>query len=217
MAEKQAQPEANASRQGQVPVTSSASKGEGQGSSERGIQRQQEPSGAMGPWGRGGGSPYGLMRRMMSDMERMFEGFGFGGFGPFASESWPSPSFASSIESFVPAVEVLERDGNLLVRADLPGIKKEDLKVHVEEGSLVIEGERKSEHEEKREGYFQSERSYGSFHRRIALPRGIDTSTCDATFDDGVLEVKLVLPQETRKQVDVRSKSQAEPPKGTRH
>ena len=174
---------------------------------ERGMERR-EREGTVLPSRRGSGgiarsSPFGMMRRMMEDMDRLFEDFGFGArsggiLAPLAEGDF--------VHAFTPAVEVVERDGKLLVRADLPGLKKEDVRVNVDDDGLVIEGERKSEHEESREGYFHSERSYGSFQRRIPLPRGVDLSSCDASFDDGVLEVKIDLPKENRRTIDVRSR-----------
>ena len=173
---------------------------------ERGMERRErEGTLTSGPRSYGGiarSSPFGMMRRMMEDMDRLFEDFGFGR----RTGSMLAPIGGGELERFTPAVEVLERDGKLLVRADLPGLKKEDVRVNVDDGGLLIEGERKSEREESREGYFHSERSYGSFQRRIPLPRGVDVSTCDASFDDGVLEVKIDLPKESRRTIDVRSR-----------
>jgi len=95
--------------------------------------------------------------------------------------------------SFSPDIEVTKRDGNLFVRADLPGLEAKDLHVHVDDEGLVISGERKLEHDEKGEGWQVSGRSYSSFQHRIPLPKGADTGSCDASFDDGVLEVKIDL------------------------
>ncbi|HEX8501297.1 MAG TPA: Hsp20/alpha crystallin family protein [Pyrinomonadaceae bacterium] len=92
-------------------------------------------------------------------------------------------------------VEVFEREGQLVVRADLPGLKKEDVKVEVSNDTLTISGERKSEHEEKREGFYRSERSYGSFQRQIPLPEGVNADDARATFNNGVLEISIQAPQ----------------------
>ena len=139
-------------------------------------------------------TPFSFMRRMMDDIDRMFGGVG--GFGDeglmLASNTWS------------PQVEVFEKNGNLVVRADLPGLDRKDIKVNVDDGALTIEGERRTEHEEKREGFFHSERSYGSFTRRIPLPRGVDASACDASFENGVLEVSLKLPKQSTRSVEIR-------------
>ena len=85
------------------------------------------------------------------------------------------------------------------MRADLPGLKKDDVKVELTDEALTLSGERKEEKEEKREGYYRSERTYGSFYRYIPLPRGTKTDTAKAEFHDGVLEVKMQVPKsETR-------------------
>jgi len=109
-------------------------------------------------------------------------------------------------EIWSPQVEVFSKGDTLVVRADLPGLRPDDVKIHVEGDTLVFEGERRSEREEGRDadGYYHSERTYGSFVRRIALPRGIDASTCDATCEDGVLEVTMKLPNEGKRTVAIR-------------
>lgn len=140
-------------------------------------------------------TPFRFMKRFAEDMERLFEdfqGFRFGsllgrGFFPFTKEF--------EHVDWVPKIEVLERNGELSVRADLPGLKKEEVKVELTDEALTISGERKEEKEEKREGYYRSERSYGSFYRYIPLPPGAKTDTAKAAFHDGVLEVKMQVPK----------------------
>lgn len=127
-------------------------------------------------------SPFTTVRRMMEDMDRIFGGGGWAG---------------GELTGWNPQVEVFQRGENLVVRADLPGLESKDVNVELDDDALTIKGERKTEHEETREkeGYFHSERSYGSFERRIPLPPGIDRATCDASFQNGVLEVTLKLPK----------------------
>jgi HSP20 family protein len=108
---------------------------------------------------------------------------------------------------WAPQVEVLERGNNLVVRADLPGLSRENVDVELDEDALIIRGERRSDVEDDNEGFYRSERSYGSFYRAIPLPEGIDASACNATFKDGVLEVTLPKPpqQASRaRRIDVR-------------
>jgi HSP20 family protein len=100
-----------------------------------------------------------------------------------------------------PAVEVKEKEGKLLVTAELPGLKKEDVKVHIEGDALIVEGERKQETEEKREGYYRSERSYGKFYRALPLPEGAKVGQAGAQFNNGVLEVTIPL-------AEIKAKSQ---------
>ena len=90
---------------------------------------------------------------------------------------------------------IFVREGELVVRADLPGLTKDDVKVEVTDDAIQISGERKSEHEEKGEGYYRSERSYGSFYRSIPLPEGVNADSANATFRNGVLEISMQAPQ----------------------
>jgi HSP20 family protein len=136
-------------------------------------------------------TPFGFMRRFAEDMERLFDDFqGFRVGSLFGREFFP---FTKEFEhvNWVPKVEVLQHNGELTVRADLPGLKKDDVKVELTDEGLTISGERKEEKEEKREGYYRSERSYGSFYRYIPLPEGVKTDGATAKFRDGVLEVTM--------------------------
>jgi len=100
-----------------------------------------------------------------------------------------SPASLRSL--WAPQVEVFERGNNLVVRADLPGLSREDVDVEVDDDALIIRGERHSDVEDEQEGYYRSERSYGSFYRAIPLPDNVDATQCNATFKEGVLEVTL--------------------------
>ena len=139
-------------------------------------------------------APFGFMRRFATDMERLFDEFeGFRFPSLFGREFFP---FTREFEhvGWVPEIEVLQKNGEFIVRADLPGLKKENVKVEITENVLTLSGERKEEKEEKREGYYRSERSYGSFYRQIPLPEGAKTDTAKAEFSDGVLEVTMQAP-----------------------
>jgi HSP20 family protein len=106
-----------------------------------------------------------------------------------------------------PHFELIERDNQLVVRADLPGLNKDDVTVEVDDGILTISGEQKQEREEKREGYYRSEQGYGRFFRAIPLPEGVDAEHTNASFDNGVLEVSFPAPkrqQRTAKRIPVR-------------
>jgi HSP20 family protein len=96
---------------------------------------------------------------------------------------------------WVPRIEVLQNNGQLMVRADLPGLTKDDVNVELMDDMLTISGERKEEKEEKREGFYRSERSYGSFYREIPLPEGAKTEEAAATFRNGVLEITMPVPK----------------------
>jgi HSP20 family protein len=131
-------------------------------------------------------SPFALMRRFMEDMEQQWASFGTGRGG----QGMPAPGSTS----FAPPMEMFEREGHLVVRADLPGLTKDDIQVEVTDEGLTIAGERRSEHEEKQGGVFRSERHYGTFRRHIPLPDGVDAAQIKASFQDGVLEVTLPAP-----------------------
>jgi HSP20 family protein len=155
-------------------------------------------------------SPFALMRRMAEDMDRMFESFGLGR-GRFAPRFWaeaPERFAEPELAVWVPEIEVFEREGNFVVRADLPGLKKDDVRVEVTDNALVLEGERRKEHEDRREGFHRSERIYGRFSRAIPLPEGVDTEDVKAEFKDGVLEVRLPAPkrpEQRRRQIEIGS------------
>lgn len=90
-----------------------------------------------------------------------------------------------------PAVDIVENDKELVVSADLPGVKLEDVEVKIEDGTLTLSGSRKFENEDNKNGYHRIERSYGQFHRAFALPDSVDATKVAAGFDNGVLKVTL--------------------------
>jgi HSP20 family protein len=140
-------------------------------------------------------SPFSFVRRFAEDMERFFDDFnGYRFPSLFERESLPFRKEFANV-TWVPQIEVMQHNGDLRVRADLPGLTKDSVKVELTDEALTISGERKEEKEEKREGYFSSERSYGTFYRRIPLPQGVDTDKATATFTNGVLEVTIQVPK----------------------
>jgi HSP20 family protein len=155
-------------------------------------------------------NPLALMRRMAEDMDRMFESFGLGR-GRFAPRLWsdfPERFGGAEHTVWAPEIEVFDREGQYVIRADLPGLKKEDLRVEVTDDALILEGQRRQEHEQRKEGFYRSERSYGRFSRVIPLPEGLDPEQAKAEFKEGVLEVRLPAPrrrQQQRRQIDIRS------------
>jgi len=110
-----------------------------------------------------------------------------------------------TVTEWAPAVDITEDDKEYLVKADLPEVKKEDVKVSVEEDVLTITGERKLEREEKGKKYHRIERSYGNFLRSFALPPGAEGSRINAEFKDGVLKIHLPKSEKSRvKPIDVK-------------
>ncbi|HJZ66801.1 MAG TPA: Hsp20/alpha crystallin family protein [Blastocatellia bacterium] len=137
-------------------------------------------------------SPFELMRRFTEDMDRMFSDWGLS-----------TPSRWGGESGWSPPIEVLERDNNLIVRAELPGCNKEDIKVELTDEGLLIQGERKQEHEEKQEGYYRSERSYGNFYRLIPLPSEVKEDQINAKFNNGILEVTVLIPESARNRREI--------------
>src|ERR1700742_1796970 len=99
---------------------------------------------------------------------------------------------------YVPAMDLTEREGQLVLRADLPGMDRDDVDVQIKDGVLTVSGERKYENESKGEGYHRVERSFGRFSRSLRLPRGVDASAVSASFDRGVLEVTVPKPAQAQ-------------------
>jgi HSP20 family protein len=152
------------------------------------------------------------MRRMAEDMDRIFGEFGFGpslGVSPLLSPSFGQGRALSAggMRAWSPQLETFRRGDKLVVRADLPGLRKEDVNVEVEDGMLTISGHRSEEQVDERDDFYRSERSYGEFYRALPLPENITGESCEATFKDGVLEVTLPLPKEQERKprkIDVR-------------
>lgn len=150
-------------------------------------------------------SPFWLMRRIAEDMDHMLEDFGFAG-DAAAFGDRPMRSGTRDRGMWTPQVETFRRGDKLVVRADLPGLSKDDIKVELDDNALVISGERSDEHEDNREGYYVTERSYGQFYRAVPLPEGVSGDQCEATFKDGVLEVTLKAPKEEQKAKQIEIK-----------
>jgi HSP20 family protein len=146
--------------------------------------------------------PFGMMRRFNDEMDRMFERM-FEGHG-FPSAERFAPWMTS--ERFSPNVDVFERDGKLVIRADVPGLTRDDVKVEMTEDAVIIEGERKYEHEQREEGVYRTERGYGQFRREIPLPEGAKTDTATANFKNGVLEVTMEAPKpsQSRRRIQIQ-------------
>ncbi len=138
-------------------------------------------------------NPFSMMRRMSEEMDRTFGRF-FGESGR-AGGGWH------------PAIEVTEKNGQLQVSAELPGLNPDEVKVEVTNDSLVIHGERKSEHEHHLGRAYRSERRYGQFYREIALPEGVNSEQAKAQFRNGVLEVTMPVAEQRshRREIPINS------------
>ena len=110
----------------------------------------------------------------------------------------PSPGNAGTMRRWMPAMDLVESGDHFVLRADLPGLSEEDVKIELEDTTLTISGERAAEHESKDEGYYRLERAFGAFSRTLQLPKGIDPEAVSAQFDRGVLEVRIPKPEERK-------------------
>jgi HSP20 family protein len=95
-------------------------------------------------------------------------------------------------------MDLVETDDHFVLRADLPGLSEEDVTIELEDNVLTVSGERKVEHEDRREGFYRVERSFGQFRRALTLPDGVDPEGIGATFEKGVLEVRIPKPAERK-------------------
>jgi HSP20 family protein len=123
---------------------------------------------------------------LQSEFNRLFDSFIGNGRSEVRARRW------------VPAVDLVETDESLVLRADLPGLSKEDVTIEVKDDVLTLSGERRGEHEEKAEGYYRVERAFGRFSRSLTLPQGVEPDSIDAEFTDGVLEVRIPKPEERK-------------------
>jgi HSP20 family protein len=113
------------------------------------------------------------------------------------------------------SMDVVRRDDAIVIRADIPGIKSDEVEIAVEDGILTVSGEHEEKSDEKTEHYVRRERRVGSFSRSMTLPRGVKPDDIEATAADGVLEVTIPLPKEEAKQVvEVKEKSDGASPSG---
>ena len=123
---------------------------------------------------------------LQGDMNRLFDSFFEGRAPNAASRRW------------IPAMDLVETEDHLVLRGDLPGMTEDDVDIEIKDGVLTVSGERKTDHEEKGEGYHRVERSFGSFSRSLSLPQGVDPGKVEAKFDNGVLEVRIPKPAEAK-------------------
>lgn len=147
-------------------------------------------------------SPFTLMRRMSDEMDRMFATALSG-----AGTAGTSSGAGAGIATWAPAIEVKERNNQLEISADLPGMTKDDVKVEVTNDAVILQGERKWETEEEKGGVHRSERRYGQFYRAIPLPEGVNPEQAKAQFKDGVLQITLPLPEQksNRRQIPIEA------------
>jgi HSP20 family protein len=152
---------------------------------------------AVTPW-----RPFTGLSRWERDMDHMMEDF----FGRRARPWWPENWFRrDEMDVSAPALDVFEDKDDVVVKAELPGIDKENIEVNLTDNLLTIKGEKKKEEEVKEENYYRCERSYGSFTRSVELPKAVHTDKVKASFKNGILEVRVPKTEEAKtKEIKVK-------------
>jgi HSP20 family protein len=119
-------------------------------------------------------------------------------FNTFFDPSGQNTGHNGTARRWIPAMDLVETDADFVLRADLPGLAENDVSIEVEDSVLTISGQRKTEHEERKEGYYRVERASGTFSRSLTLPEGVDPERVEASFDRGVLEVRIPKPEQRK-------------------
>ncbi len=104
----------------------------------------------------------------------------------------------NTLRRWMPAMDLVETEEHFVLRADLPGLAEGDVNIEVEDSVLTVSGERRAEHEATKEGYHRVERAFGSFSRSLTLPEGVDADAVTASFDRGVLEIRIPKPEQRK-------------------
>jgi HSP20 family protein len=128
------------------------------------------------------------------EVDRLFDAF-FGGEST-AGRRW------------VPPMDLVEAEDHFVLKADLPGLSEKDVAIEIQDGTLKISGERKAEHEEREQGWYRIERSFGAFNRSLSLPEGVDPEGVTAEFDNGVLELRIPKPEERQpRRIEIKAQA----------
>jgi HSP20 family protein len=135
--------------------------------------------------------PVRELTSLQTEMNRLFNTF-------FDSPSGGGGGNGGALRRWLPPMDLVETDDHFVLRADLPGLSEDEVGIEFEDGVLTVAGERKAEHEDKREGFYRVERSFGQFRRSLTLPEGVDADGITANFDKGVLEVRIPKPEERK-------------------
>jgi HSP20 family protein len=135
--------------------------------------------------------PVRELNTIQSEMNRLFNTF-------FEASTPGNGGTGSAMRRWIPAMDLVESQNDFVLRADLPGLSEKDVNIELEDNVLTISGQRKAEHEERKEGYYRVERASGSFSRSLTLPEGVDPETVKAHFDKGVLEVRIPKPEQRK-------------------
>lgn len=135
--------------------------------------------------------PVRELTSLQNEMNRLFNTF-------FDHPTTGNGGNGASIRRWIPAMDLVESDDHFVLKADLPGLDEADVNIEVEDNVLTVSGERNAEHDDSREGYVRVERAYGAFRRSLTLPDGVDPDAVSASFDKGVLEVRIPKPEQRK-------------------
>lgn len=135
--------------------------------------------------------PVRELSSIQSEMNRLFNTF-------FDTSTSAGHAGNGGARRWIPAMDLVETDEHFVLRADLPGLAEDDVSIELQDGVLTISGERRAEHETSKEGYYRLERASGSFSRSLTLPDGVNADAIAATFDRGVLEVRIPKPEQRK-------------------
>jgi HSP20 family protein len=184
-------------------------------SAQRGEAAQRQQGDELAVQGRGGAvqnrrerglasygrDPFSMVQQLADEMDQLFGSFFYGAPGRGQRQQNRAPSL------WAPELEIKEEGNQLRISADLPGVAKDNVKVEMQDGMLVIQGERREERTEggEQQGFTRTERRYGSFYRAIPLPEGVDLEQAQAQMKDGVLEITVPLTQKQARRLEIKS------------
>ncbi len=134
--------------------------------------------------------PVRELNTLQSEVNRLFN--------TFFDTPAPTNAGAAAPRRWVPAMDLIETPDAFVLHADLPGLSEDDVNIELDDNVLTISGERKADHETRKEGYYRVERSWGHFARSLTLPEGVDPESVQASFDRGVLEVRIPKPEQRK-------------------
>jgi len=147
--------------------------------------------------------PLRELNSLQSEMNRLFN---------TAFDTPPSGAAGTVMRRWMPAMDLVESGDHFVLRADLPGMSEDDVSIEFEDGTLTVSGERKAEHESQDEGFHRVERSFGAFSRSLTLPKGIDADAVTASFDRGVLEIRIPKPEQKKpRRIEIARDAESEP------
>jgi len=134
--------------------------------------------------------PVGELNSIQNEMNRLFN--------TLFDQPAQATRAGSTIRPWIPPMDLVETGEHYVLRADLPGLSEADVHIELENNVLTVSGERKTEHEDREEGYYRVERGFGAFSRSLTLPDGVDPDSVQAQFDRGVLEIRIPKPEQRK-------------------